>query len=48
MVTAYATVKNHAKNDGTVAKKGKPALDYFAKIGRAGAATKKAKKNGPK
>lgn len=45
MLTAYDIVKTHAKTDGGVAKIGKAALEYYGKIGRASAATKKRKKD---
>ena len=47
MLSAYDIVKSHAKTDGTVAKLAKGALDYYAKIGRASAAAKRAKKKPP-
>jgi hypothetical protein len=41
MLSAYDIAKSHAKHDGVVGAIVRPALEYFARIGRAGAATKK-------
>ena len=41
MLAAYNIAKAHAKLDGVIANAIRPALTFFTKIGRAGAATKK-------
>jgi len=44
MLTAYGIAKTVAASDGTVAKLASAAIEFFARIGRASAATKREKK----
>jgi hypothetical protein len=45
MLAAYDICKTHAKTDGAIAKAVQPAIDFYAKVGRISAATRRKVKN---
>jgi hypothetical protein len=47
LLAAYDIAKSHAKTDGVVADALRPALDFYGRVGRAGAATKRANAKKP-